>query len=266
MSEVFKKFAFKYRSYLLLLGIGLGAGFMGGLLGIGGGTVIVPCFIFFLAFNQKRAHGTSLVVALCIALAGVAMYATHGKINWWMAIAMTIGGVFGATIGAKVSAKLRSKTLRKIFAYFLFLVAVYMVYKTFHKIPSSAGHGMDAFELTKALVIFATGIVTGFMSALLGIGGGLVMIPALSIFLGVEQVIAQGISLAAMIPTAFTGILMHNKLGNVDFRVGRWVGFGAMIGSVLGSFLAIGPAEKYLKAIFAVFLIIIGILMTRKKD
>ena len=92
------------------------------------------------------------------------------------------------------------------------------------------------------------------------------MIPGLVILLHVEQKLAQGISLAAMMPTAFTGALMHRKMGNVDFRIGKWVVLGAVVGAFVGSIIALRMDVMVLKIIFGSILLLVSALMGFKKQ
>lgn len=250
-----------------MFALGLTAGVLGGLLGIGGGTLIVPGLVLFFGFNQHKAHGTSLLIALILAASGVLTYYIHGNVKMIIALEIAFGGVIGAVVGAKVANVMRGKVLRKMFSIFLVIVGVRMAIAGFNVGVTGTAVIPDFMNdpLVGGLVIIGVGLLTGFMSALLGIGGGLVMVPALTILLGLPQKMAHGISLAAMMPTAFTGMLMHRAMGNVDFTVGKWVGLGSAIGAISGATLAVSLDASVLKIIFGVFLIIMAVLMALKK-
>lgn len=248
-----------------MLGLGLVAGVLGGLLGIGGGTLVVPGLVFFFAFGQHRAHGTSLVVALMLATSGVLTYALHGEVNAIIALEIAAGGVIGAIFGASAANAIKGRVLRRIFSVFLILVAIRMIYAGLYPNSCSTTPAFANGSLPMAMLVVGVGILTGFMSALLGIGGGVVMVPAMVMLLGIAQKSAHGISLAAMMPTAFTGILMHCARGNVDFRVGGWVGLGAAVGAFCGALAAVNLDACTLRLIFAIFLILMSALMAAKK-
>ena len=250
-----------------MFGLGLVAGVLGGLLGIGGGTLVVPGLVIFFGFNQHRAHGTSLLIALILAASGVFTYYRHGDVNLVIAFEIAVGGVIGAVIGARVANLMRGKMLRKVFSIFLVVIGIRMAIAGLH--TGAAAHKAAPLFMNDAilgaLTVIGVGLLTGFMSALLGIGGGLVMVPALTILLCVPQKMAHGISLAAMMPTAFTGMLMHRAKGNVDFTVGKWVGLGSALGAISGATLAVNLDASILKIIFGVFLILMAVLMAIKK-
>ena len=92
------------------------------------------------------------------------------------------------------------------------------------------------------------------------------MVPGMVILLHIQQQMAQGISLAAMMPTALTGTLLNRKMGNVDFHVAKWVGLGAVLGGVGGSMIAGVTDPCTLKVVFGSFMVIMSVLMALKKS
>jgi uncharacterized membrane protein YfcA len=252
------------RTLAILLGIGLTAGVLGGLLGIGGGVFVVPALVFFLAFDQHRAHGTSLAIVIVLSSVSVITYLQHHNVDLVFAAGIALGGMAGAILGGSIVQHIKSSALRRMFCLFLMATAVKMIYDGCAIKYAVATH-VAVFSATTALVAVGAGIVTGALSALLGVGGGIVMIPVLTVLLHFEQHAAQGTSLAAMLPIAFTGMLKHNKLGNVDHRVVCWVGLGAAAGALVGSRLANTLNPCALKLTFGIFLVIMAALMAAKK-
>lgn len=264
MQEIVK--SKRTRTIYILMTIGLTAGVLGGLLGIGGGALVVPSLVFFLAFSQHKAHGTSLAVVVFLSLTSVLSYASHGYINWLLAAEMAVGGVIGATLGGRIVGALKGKVLRRIFACFLILVGIKMIADGITGGQMAASQmAWHADKLAWSAAALGTGILTGFLSAILGIGGGLIMVPSMVMLLGVPQHTAQGVSLAAMLPTAFTGSLIHRKLGNVESRVAWWIGCGAVPGALFGAYLAKSLDAQALKLGFGVFLMLMAVLMALKE-
>ncbi len=259
-------FVYRHRARLIVLSIGLVAGGLGGLLGIGGGSVVVPAFVFFLNFDQKRAHGTSLCVALFISVSAVVAYGRHDFVDMRVAAEIAAGGVVGALLGARTANVVRSRTLRYIFSIFMGLAGARMIIAGL--MPDAAAHQgvLTDVGLIRTVAIVGTGLVTGFLSALLGIGGGIVMIPAMVIGLGIEQKMAQGISLAAMMITALTGLAAHTKMKNVDYRVGVWAGAGSVLGALLGASAAALVSSSILKLGFGVLMLVMAILLARRRE
>ncbi|MDK2823482.1 MAG: uncharacterized protein PWQ67_1439 [Clostridia bacterium] len=98
------------------------------------------------------------------------------------------------------------------------------------------------------------GILSG-----LAIGGGTLLVPALIYLIGTEQHVAQGVSLAAFIPTAVVAIITHYRQGNVKLKLALYLAAGSLIGAVLGSLLANNLDAQVLKKVFGYFLIGMGI-------
>lgn len=114
---------------VILLVIGLAAGIMGGLVGIGGGIVIVPALIYFLSFSQKEAQGTSLgILLLPIGILGVWQYYKAGYVD--MRIVWLVAGGFlaGSYFGSKIALSLPQEMVKKIFAILMIVVAFKMLF------------------------------------------------------------------------------------------------------------------------------------------
>src|SRR5687767_6074920 len=104
--------------------VGLVAGFLSGLFGVGGGALIVPGLVFLLSMDQRRAHGTSLAAIIPIAAAGVVGFALEGSVDWPAAGLLSLGAVAGAVGGTEILQRLRTRTLRLTFAGLLALTAL----------------------------------------------------------------------------------------------------------------------------------------------
>ena len=107
------------------------------------------------------------------------------------------------------------------------------------------------------MVIFA-GVVVGILSALFGVGGGLLMVPFMVVVLGETQHVAEGTSLAVIVPTAVVGVLAHLRRGYVSFKLAALVGLAGTAGALLGSSLALAMDADTLQSMFAVLLILMG--------
>ena len=109
---------------ILLLVIGLAAGMLSGLVGVGGGLIIVPALVFFLGFTQHQAQGTSLgLLLLPVGILAVLNYYNKGNVDIKVVLIMSIAFVLGGWIGSKIALSVSQETLRKVFAVFLFYVA-----------------------------------------------------------------------------------------------------------------------------------------------
>jgi uncharacterized protein len=113
---------------LSLLAIGLGAGFLAGLLGIGGGVLIVPALVLLLGFDQHVAQGTSLVVIIPAALLGSWTHYRHGRLDVRDAAVVGAGGIVGAAVGSLSALSIDDQLLQRLFAIVLIAVALRMIW------------------------------------------------------------------------------------------------------------------------------------------
>jgi hypothetical protein len=124
-----KKFKMTLQIVLSLILIGIIAGMLSGLVGVGGGVVMVPLLILFLGFSQHQAQGTSLAV-LVVPVTAIAVfnYYKEGYINWKHAAIIAIFFVVGGYFGSKLAINLDQKMLKKIFAVILLLIGGKMLF------------------------------------------------------------------------------------------------------------------------------------------
>ena len=116
-------------TFILIL-IGLFAGALSGLLGIGGGLVIVPALVYIAKMTQHQAQGTTLALMLPpITLLSVYAYHKAGNINWTITLFVCIGFFVGSYFGGDLANRLPEAALRKMFAIFLMVAAVHMFFK-----------------------------------------------------------------------------------------------------------------------------------------
>ncbi len=228
---------------------GLVAGFAGGLFGVGGGIILVPLLASFFGATPHQANGTSLATIAATALTGLAVYAWHGNVAWSTAALLALGSIPAARWGARLAAKSSRQLLLRVFAGFLVLVAARLLWRT----PEAHVH---AFPLPVTIAADLTlGVLTGLLAGYLGVGGGILMVPALMLLFGVPQPLAQGTSLAVILVTAPAGALEHARHGNVLGKLVPWLFAGAALGAPLASAIAQSMPHALLARAFAVFLL-----------
>jgi uncharacterized protein len=238
------------REHATALLVGVAAGLAGGLFGVGGGIVLVPLLTGVLCLSQHQAHGTSLAAIGATALASLLVYGTHGHVAWGTAALVGVASMLTARYGARLTARTSTRALRRAFALFLVLVALRLLWKA----PAASGspfHGV-ALAVGFDLLLGATvGILAGFM----GVGGGILAVPAFTLVLGMSQQAAQGTSLAVILLTAPAGAIEHHRHGNVALRLVPWLALGAAAGGPAASWLAQWLPQSVLARAFAVFLL-----------
>ena len=243
------------RSVLMFIGVGLSAGLLSGLFGVGGGTVIVPLLVMLLHFDQRLAAGTSLAAIVPTATVGVISYAVNDGVAWIPALILAAGAVVGAQVGTWLLPRMSQTVLRWGFVGFLVIVIVGL----FVVVPSR-----DAvLELTWVTVpgLIALGVITGLLAGLLGVGGGVIVVPALLLLFGTSDIIAKGTSLLMMIPTAISGTIGNLRRHNVDLFGAALVGVSAATTTALGAWIATLISPLVGNILFAIFLVFIAVQM-----
>jgi uncharacterized membrane protein YfcA len=221
-------------------------GCFGGLVGFGGGAVMIPLMTGLAKLTQHKAHGTSLAAIIFTALVGAATYFLHGAVDWKIAAVLAVSAILTARFGALYAHSLPEKKLKKAFGLFLAVVSVLVIVKGL--LPST-GHPPSFW--VSLLIFLSTGAATGFLSGMMGVGGGTVMIPPMVILAGMPQHLAQGTSLLAMVPVSISGALTHYRLGNVQVDLVPGLVVGAVVGGYLGGTAANLLPDIYLKLIFS---------------
>lgn len=212
--------------------IGLIVGFFSGLFGVGGGIVLVPLLIVVVGYGQRRASGTSLAAVLPTAIAGMVSYASHGSVDWIAGGILAAGAVVGSLVGTWLLQHTHQRALRWIFIVFLLLIAA----RLFFLIPDRS----IELEFTPWVVValVTLGVVTGILSGMLGIGGGVFIVPALMLGFGVGDLIAKGTSLLMIIPTAVVGTIANVRRGNADLKAAAIIGLLSVPASIGGAAIA----------------------------
>lgn len=110
------------------LGVGLGIGLLSGLLGIGGGSFLVPILTGYFLMAQHKAHATSLAIVVPTGIVGAAIYGLHGSMDILLSAKLAVGGVIGAMIGARLMKRIPAAQLKRLFGVMLILVGIRMVW------------------------------------------------------------------------------------------------------------------------------------------
>jgi len=259
-------------SILVYLALGVGAGFIAGLLGVGGGLLIVPTLTAVFLWQgmsvdvvMHLALGTSLATIVVTSLSSVRAHHLRGAVDWGLVRGLAPGLMLGAASGAVIAHYLETMVLVWIFAIFELFVAVYMFFGS--PKPQSAGEqGPSQGEL------LAAGNSIGAVSALLGIGGGTMTVPYLS-WRGLLMPRAVAVSAACGLPIALAGAISYLVAGwqvaSLPDLVSGYIYWPAFIGIVsssvlfapLGARCAHALPVLVLRRVFACLLAVLGVGM-----
>ncbi len=234
--------------------VGFLAGVFGGLVGLGGGVIMIPLVILAYKLPQRQAQGTSLVVVIFSGLAGALTYGWKGSIDVGAALLLGAAAVFSTRAGVRYGNALPEHNLRRYFGAFLIAVSLLLTAK-----PYIGVYALTPAGWLKSFALLAVGLATGFISGLLGVGGGVFMVSAMVLLAGMNQHIAQGSSLLAIVPTAAVGAHTYRKHGNVATVLLPGLIAGVLLGTYAGGSIALALPEGSLRLIFAAVLAFLGI-------
>lgn len=245
--------------------LGIIAGIMSGMFGIGGGVIIVPILTALFGFPLIEAGGTSLAALMMpVGIFAVISYYKEKMINIKVAAIFSVGILVGVLFGANFAISLPATLLKQIYGVFLLWVCWrFWDFRTKNQPSNSEPDEINSnkkFDTKGLITICFWGIFTGILSGLFGIGGGLVMVPIMVTVLKFDTKTAVGTSLAALLPpVAFPGVLAYYYAGHLNVSVSAILAGGLLIGSIIGAKINIALPGKSAKKIYAIFLLIMSI-------
>lgn len=244
------------------IAIGLFAGLISGSFGVGGGIVIVPGLVLLLHFTQRLSNGTSLLAIMPIAAAGVVGFGFHGSLNLEYALLLGLGSIFGAVVGTKLLKSISNVWLAHVFSFLLIFTSVWL----FIDVPVSSEE--LALTPTDAILLIALGVLAGGIAGLLGVGGGIILVPALLIFFGTTAPMAKGTSLLVALIAGAAGSLFNYRNANIDIPVALKIGLAGIPTALIGAQLAILMSNQVSTILFAILLLVTAarLLQTAGKD
>jgi len=241
--------------------------------GVGGGIFFVPLLTLAYGFAPSNAVGTSLMVIVFTALSASLVFARQKRIFFKTGLLLTILTVPGALVGASLTSILSGKVLGLVFGVFLVIVAVRMVAanrvwrrnKPQIGISKAVVKEGDLF-LNKRLLAIGVGLsfFGGLVSGLLGVGGGILLVPLMALFLRMPLHAAVATSMFTMVFTTFSGVAQHWTLGNVNFEYVLLLAAGALVGAQMGAWLCKRISGEKLSLVFAVIVLVVSVQMIAK--
>lgn len=237
---------------LRVIAVGLVAGFLSGLFGVGGGILIVPALVLLLNFSQRLAHGTSLAAVLPIAVSSLASYAVEDKVDWQVGALLAAGAVTGAVIGTHILHRLPHDLLALAFSLLLTATAIRLL------LDHSEGGGRGTLTIVSGLSLVVVGLITGVLAGLLGVGGGIFVVPAMVVGYGIPAAVAKGTSLFMIVPTSIMGTWRNRKHGNADLRVAALLGLAGIVSAFVAGKISVGMSEGLSNVLFSILLLFVA--------
>jgi uncharacterized protein len=233
------------------IAIGLVVGAFSGLFGVGGGVLLVPILVLVFHVVQKQAQATSLVVVALAATTGAVTYAVGDSVVWSSVLFLLAGGFVGTWVGSAIVLRIQTRWLQLMFGLLLVAAAIRLVV--------AAGDAVSTAVVSLGPWVIAGYVLSGFamgvLSSLLGIGGGIIVIPLLIAFFGFTQQLAAGTSLVVMVPIALLGAWRLTRSGHTQWAQGTRIGVAASVGAVGGASLALVANPAAMQAAFGVVMV-----------
>lgn len=242
-----------------VVAVGLAGGLLAGLFGVGGGLIMVPLLVAWTAMDQRRASATSLLAIVPIAVAAASGYAVTGNLDVGVGLMLLAGGVLGGQLGAWLLPRTPISQLQLWFGVLSLATAVRLVLD--EGTGAASGGVVDPRSAVGVLVMVAVGVAAGVLAGLLGVGGGIIMVPALVILAGANADVARGTSLVVVIGTALTATVANSRRGLVTVRTGVVAGIAGAPAGLLGAALGQWLPGRVALALFAVLLTWSGVRM-----
>lgn len=238
------------RSIAVMVVVGVLVGLLSGLFGIGGGTIIVPALVW-LGLTQRHAAATSMLAIIPTSVSGVLSYAVNGNVDWIAALLVFIGMFVGGQIGSLLLSRLSEVVLRWAFVVFMaFVILSQLIF-----VPSR--DSSIELNLVTGLLMVVFGVIAGILAGLLGVGGGAILVPSLSILFDASDLIARGTSLLAMFPNAVTTTVANVRRRMVHAKVGLIIGIVAALTAPLGTWIAEAMTPRTGEILFATYLTVL---------
>lgn len=253
-----------------VMGAGATAGLFGALLGIGGGVFLVPFLNLVLGYSFKQAVATSLVTVIATSSAVSARTAGKQLINLRLGMLLEVATAAGGLAGGLIVSLMSDRTLQILFAAVTAVIAIVMVERR-HKRnvildpaadPGRLGGqyhedesgGLVTYRIKRLPVALVVSFVAGNISSFLGIGGGILKVPALNAWCGVPLRAAAATSALMIGVTAVSAVPVYYSRGYIVEDVAAATVLGVLAGSAVGFWLAAHLRVKWLKLLLALVL------------
>jgi uncharacterized membrane protein YfcA len=243
---------------LLLLAIGLCAGLLGALMGLGGGIIVVPALTQLFGVPFRAAVAASLVTIVASSSASSAAYVGRGQVDLRVAVILELATVAGALFGSAVAALLPVFALKLLFAGLAFYVAATLWLR---RHGASDSMQVGSYEVRRWGTGLGVAGLAGAVSGLLGVGGGAFKVPAMTLAMGIPFKVAAATSNFAIGVTAAVSAYLYYGRGDLDPLLAAPVVIGVFLGARVGTRALPRLPAKKLQATFAMLLLFIGFRM-----
>lgn len=242
----------------ILIIVGLGAGTLGSMTGVGGGVVMTPA-LTLMGFAPPQISSTSLFAVTFTSASSTISYAKQKKIHYRVGLKTAVASIPGAIVGAFISNLISIDSFKIYFGILLMLAGLYIAYiSSLTKERQERPASNEKSELLRPL-FYSGAFGAGIISSVFGVGGGIVFVPLLVLVLGMTMTTASPTSQIALLITSFVGTVTQAVLGHTDYFHAASLSVGAFIGGQIGAKISRNVRENLLRKLLAISLIAVSL-------
>ncbi|MEW6605393.1 MAG: sulfite exporter TauE/SafE family protein [Thermoproteota archaeon] len=241
---------------VVLVAVGLGAGTLGSMLGVGGGIIMVPA-LTFLGLPPAQTASTSLIAVASTSVSSTIEYSRQKRIDFHLGLEMAAFAIPGAVLGAVLSESLSAESFQLYFGIILILTGIYILYK--NSILKDASAKKRSVALRAG--VFAATFGAGMISSMFGVGGGIIFVPAMLLVLGLTMYRAAPTSQLTLTMTSMAGVITHAALLNPDYLQALALSVGAFAGAQIGARISRTAKEVLLQKLLGSTLMAVGLVL-----
>lgn len=255
---------------------GVFVGVMSGLLGVGGGTIMVPIFRLAFGMSPLASTATSLFAIISTSISGVVAHARAKTCVPKLGLALGVGGAVMSPMGVWLASVSPGWLVICVAAIVIGFSAFKMFKKAVKCAPTPrAGRAGGNVQAASAKAVpdqpvlsrkqylqgACIGLIAGLASGYVGVGGGFIMVPLMLAVLGIPMSLASGTSLIAIMILAIPGVIEQGLLGNIEYLAGIAIVVGSIPGALVGARLVRMVPERQLRFIFGGFLLVAAVML-----
>lgn len=244
--------------------LGIAAGILSGLFGIGGGIVMVPALIFLFGMGILDANATSLsAMLLPVGILGVWQYYKAGLVHLKQALWISVGLLAGSFVGGELAININEAILTSLYTLVLVYVALsYFDIGSFIRKKKPVDDESVATKHMPGIVYILTGLGAGVFAGMFGKGGGIIIVPLLIGVFRYSPKSAVATSLAALqLPVGLPSVLVYAQAGHFHLTPVIYIALGIVAGSLLGALIGVTLRSSLFKRIYALFLLVVAVYM-----
>lgn len=239
---------------IILAAVGVAAGTLGSMLGVGGGIIMGPVLVF-LGLAPAQVAGTSLFAVTSTSVSSTVAYSRQKRIDYKLAIKLAAAAIPGAVLGGFISAGIPKSAFLLYFGILLMAVGAYIIFK------SSILKEMERrnISIAERAAVFAITFGAGIISSLFGVGGGTIFVPVMLLIHRMTMHTAAPTSQLTLMITSFAGLFTHVALGHIDYVYAIALSAGAVVGAQIGAKWSKSIKSQMLQRVLGVVLIAVAI-------